>query len=165
MTFAETSEEVSAGDAPINPVDVRFAAMNYLARREHSQYELRRKLFRRFSDRLLIDNEIQQLAHENLQSDERFAGSYLRQRSGRGFGPLRIRQEMRERGLSDAQIEAAFSEEEINWFDVAAQAYAKKYGRVPTDLRALDIKERSRRTRFFQYRGFVGDHYRHLFGD
>jgi regulatory protein len=142
----------------INPVDIRLSAMNYLARREHTLRELRQKLSRRYDDMEMIETQIQCLAQENLQSDERFALSYLRSRAGRGFGPLRIRQEMRSRGLSDNEIAAAFTEEALNWRAIATQAYEKKYGlREPEDL-----KDKSRRSRFMQHRGFTSEHYRHL---
>lgn len=138
----------------LNPVDVRCAAMNLLARREHTQSELQQKLLKRFDDHALIEQEVAKLTQENLQSDARFAQSFLRQRVGRGYGPLRIRQEMRQRGLNDDQIRAAFSEEVIDWFECALLAYQKKYGSTPVD----EFKERARRMRFLQYRGFSHEH-------
>lgn len=144
----------------LNPADVRLAAMNLLARREHSQRELRQKLLRRFDEAGaadVIEAQIELLREENLQSDERFACSYARMRSGRGFGPLRVRQEMRERGLSDQQIRAAFDALETSWFDLAEQAYRKKFGVT----QPADIRERSKRARFMQHRGFTTEHYAH----
>ena len=87
----------------IKPVEVRIAAMDFLARREHSLQELRRKLKRRFDDEELIESELQRLKDDNLQSDERYADSFLRQRSAKGYGPRRVRHEMREKGLSGAE--------------------------------------------------------------
>lgn len=144
----------------LNPVDVRLAAMNLLARREHSRRELRQKLSRRFDNAALVDEQIELLHDENLQSDERFACSYARMRSGRGFGPMRVRQEMRERGLSDQQIVDAFEALDTSWFDLAQQAYIKKFGEAPP----VDIKERAKRARFMQHRGFATEHYAHCDG-
>lgn len=141
----------------LNPTDVRLAAMNLLARREHSRRELRKKLLRRFDHADVVDAQIALLSQENLQSDERFACSYARMRAGRGFGPLRVRQEMRERGLSDQQILDAFEALDESWFDLAAQAYRKKFGLAP----AADLKERAKRVRFMQHRGFTSEHYAH----
>jgi regulatory protein len=144
--------------ASTDPVRVRHAAMDLLARREHSIQELQMKLQRRFPDRETVHAEIHRLARENLQSDQRFAAGFVRQRAGRGYGPLRIRQEMRERGLDDATIGAAFDEPGLDWHDLAATVFRKKFGE-PT---AVATREKARRVRFMQYRGFGPDHCRHL---
>ena len=156
-------DEDAAAEAavPINPADIRLAAMNLLARREHTLLELRRKLRRRFPDALLVTTELQRLTDENLQSDERYAQSYAWQRSSRGYGPLRVRQEMLERGICENEIESAFRNEELDWFALAAETFRKKFG----DPARVDIKEKARRIRFMQYRGFTAEHYQHLFRD
>lgn len=137
----------------------RLAAMDLLARREHSQDELRRKLRRRFPDAELLEAELGRLVEENLQSDERFAESFARQRAGRGYGPLRIRREMRDRGLSDSTIAAAFECAELDWQRLAEKVFHKKFGEPTVEVEA---KERARRVRFMQYRGFGADHFQHL---
>ena len=142
----------------IKPVEVRIAAMDLLARREHSLEELRRKLKRRFVNEDLVEGELQRLKDENLQSDERYADSFLRQRSARGYGPRRVRHEMRQKGLSDAEINNAFDRVEVDWYGLAAAVMNKKFGDTPV----VEIKEKARRIRFMQYRGFNSDHYQHL---
>lgn len=142
----------------VDPAEVRLAAMDLLARREHSMEELRQKLRRRFPDPELLDSVLGRLADDNLQSDGRFAESYARQRAGRGYGPVRIRQEMRERGLSDSAIAAAFADAELDWSCNAGTVFRKKFG----EPASVAEKERARRARFMQYRGFAADHYRHL---
>jgi len=158
--FSQHESEESELDqlTAVNPADIRMAAMNLLARREHSRRELRQKLLKRFNDSDLVDEQLDRLSQENLQSDIRFAESFLRQRLTRGHGPLRIRQEMRQRGISDAQISAAIDVEAPNWHDLAEQTYHRKFGVLPAE----DIKEKARRSRFMQYRGFSADHYQHL---
>ncbi len=162
MTEQHSVAAEFGGDAvaptAINPADVRLAAMNLLARREHSLHELRQKLQRRFPDESVVASELARLQDENLQSDERYAQSYLRQRSGRGYGPQRVRREMRDKGLSDEQIAHAFATVEVDWYELAAQVMQKKFGAVPV----TELKEKARRLRFMQYRGFHGDHYQHL---
>ena len=154
-------DEAAQALAAINPAAIRLAAMNLLARREHSRWELLRKLRRRFPDEQLLAAQLQRLADENLQSDERYAQSYAWQRSGRGYGPLRVRQEMRERGLSDDEIASAFEQVELDWFALAIDAFHKKFG----EPGRVDIKEKARRCRFMQYRGFSAEHYQHLIHD
>lgn len=139
---------------------VRLAAMDLLARREHSRRELRQKLRRRFRDRNLIDTVVEGLVQERLQSDSRYAQSYLRQRAERGYGPLRIRQEMRQRGIGDDDIGAAFAAGDQDWLALAARAMTRKFGDSP----CADLRERARRARFLQYRGFSTEHCSALLG-
>jgi len=142
----------------VNPADIRFAAMNLLARREHTVKELIQKLSRRFPDTPLLQSEIQRLTDENLQSDERFAENFVSYRSGLGFGLMRIRQDMRQRGLTDYEISLALKKAELDWRVIAEEVYHKKYGELPAE----DIKEKAKRVRFMQYRGFSNDEYQHL---
>lgn len=133
-----------------DPQMIRRAAMDLLARREHAFAELQRKLARRFNDGEAIDAALQQLASENLQSDERYAQSFARQRIQRGYGPLRLRQEMRQKGLDEAEVSRALASLEVDWQAVAAEVYHKKFG----DGEPQDLRDKSRRLRFMQYRGF-----------
>jgi regulatory protein len=149
------------GATPSNPVDIRLAAMNFLARREHSLDELRKKLRRRFTDEQQVETQLQKLVAEKLQSDERFAESYARMRAGRGYGPARVRQDMREKGLSDGDIASAFEAAELDWDAIAAQVIHKKFGAAAP----VDLKEKAKRIRFMQYRGFAADHYQRLIGE
>jgi len=98
---------------------------------------------------------------ENLQSDDRFAESFARQRAGRGYGPARVRQAMREKNLSDIAIARAFESAELDWWALAENAFRKKFG----EPGRVELKEKARRIRFMQYRGFSADHYEHLLGD
>jgi regulatory protein len=129
-------------------------AVGLLARREHSSRELSGKLHSRGFDPAVVESVLARLEAERLQSDERFAEAYLRQRSGKGYGPERIRAELRERGIEDSLISASFrraeEEGEIDWFELASSAYSKKYGNRPIE----DMKDRAKRQRFMQYRGF-----------
>lgn len=158
MILPELCTEEPPETEPNNPADIRLSAMNLLARREHSLRELRLKLQRRFGNDPLVDSELQRLADENLQSNTRFAESYCRQRALRGFGPLRVRQEMRDRGLTDLEIVEAFEVVGVDWNVIAAAAFAKKFGQRGCD----DLKEKSRRARFMQYRGFSSMHYQYM---
>jgi regulatory protein len=148
-------DQNSPGDAANDPVDIRSAAMDLLARREHSVRELRSKLLRRFPDAAGVEEQLSRLSSERLQSDVRFAASYARQRISRGYGPLRLREELRERGVSDADAATAIAELDVDWRAVAADVMHKKFGTRD----AVDLKEKARRARFMQYRGFATEHY------
>ena len=142
----------------VKPMDVRVAAMNLLARREHTRRELKQKLGKRFVDGDLIDEQLDRLADENLQCDARYAESFVRQRFNRGHGPLRIRQEMGRKGIPDEEVELAMAAEDYDWCASAKDVLKRKFGAVAAE----DIKEKARRSRFMQYRGFSPEHFRHI---
>ena len=126
-------------------------AVNLLARREHSQVELRKKLCKAKFEIDEIDVVIQKLAQIDLQSDLRFAENYLHYRSQRGFGSQKIKFELNERGVDKQTINAVFEQEDIDWFFLAVLARNKRFGQKAPD----DLKDRAKQQRFLQYRGFT----------
>lgn len=134
---------------------IRFAAMNYLARREHSQNELRQKLAKRFAASELLEAVLQQLKGEGLQSDQRFTQSFVAARMRKGQGPVRIANELRQKGVAPDLVEAALDLDEQEWNDLASSVLDKKYRRPFNS-----IAEKAKQGRFLQYRGFTGDQIR-----
>ena len=135
--------------------------MRLLAAREHSRSELRRKLCARSFDDKAVDAVLDRLIQQRLLSDERFTEQYLSSRQRRGYGPVRIRAELRERGVEEGLIEACLSQTEVVWMTSLQQAHDKKFGsEPPADLKAL-----ARRSRFLEYRGFTGEQIRCFFRD
>lgn len=134
--------------------EVYAKAVELLARREHSAQELARKLHTRGCAPVLVEAVLARLEAERLQSDARYAEVYLRQRSEKGYGPQRIRAELQERGVDERLISEAMrraeDEGEVDWFERAALVYARKFGGRPV----VDLKDRAKRQRFLQYRGF-----------
>jgi regulatory protein len=130
--------------------------MDLLARREHSRQELENKLRRRFEARELA-TALEKLAEEGLQSDERFAVSFTRERLLRGYGPRRIEAELKQRGVASRPIDRALlevpDEESLTWRDVARDAEEKKFGPAPPK----DYEDKARRMRFLYRRGFAVD--------
>jgi regulatory protein len=134
-----------------DPQACRATAMNLLARREHSSKELRQKLISRHYDVPVVDQALASLIQERLLSDERFAESYVQYRSNNGFGPVRLRQELRERGIEDELI--GHNLEGLEWQQLAAATRQKKFGAVMPE----DYQARAKQMRFLQYRGFTTD--------
>lgn len=128
-------------------------AVSYLARREHSALELRRKLDKSGFDTADIELVLTQLQQADLQSDERFAESYVRSRINRGYGKTRIRMELQERGVADELIRDSLQQAEIDWFALAAEVRSKRFGEQNPE----DFKSRAKQQRFLQYRGFSHD--------
>ena len=93
------------------------------------------------------------MEREGLQSDARYTESYIHSRLHRGFGPLRIKQELKERGVSIELVNDFVDFHDEVWLDTACKEYEKKFG----DLATESAKERAKRMRFLQSRGFTGD--------
>jgi len=133
-----------------DPVEARKKAMDYLARREHSGLELRRKMEKfGFESDVALD-AIEQLRKDGLQSDRRFVEAFLQSRISQGKGPTRIRADLSQRGISEAMIQDLLGEAEQDWIALARETRLRKFGAdVPSDF-----KEKARQMRFLQYRGF-----------
>lgn len=142
-----------------SPRDARIAAMRLLARREHSSQELKQKLAYKGFDSALLDTLIQDLRQEGLLSDERFAESYVRSRISRGYGPSRIRQELRQRGTNEEIIEATVIDNDEQWFELARSVRQKKFGMDSPQ----NLKEKLKQQKFLQYRGFGQQHMKFAF--
>jgi len=130
--------------------DIKKCALNLLARREHSQQELRQKLHLRNFDRNLVESILQELANQGLQSDQRFAECYARMRINKGYGPVRIVLELRQRGVADTLIDKVLSND-IDWPEIVTKIYRKKFG----NKHPKNFAELSKQMRFLQYKGFT----------
>jgi len=129
----------------------RNTAMDYLSRREHSRAELERKLKSKGFDFDEIEQALNKLISENLQSDSRFAQSYFHYRIAKGFGPLKIRHELQQKGVDSELIKNAEVEEKCDWFALLIRVAERKFGELP----AKDLKQKQKCSRFLQQRGFA----------
>lgn len=136
------------------PKAIRKKAMDFLARREYGQAELIRKLADKGYQRAVVEQAISRLTSEGLQSDRRFAESFVQSRVNQGKGPVRIRLDLGQRAISDAVIDAALSESATDWSALARDVRVKKFGRGDP----ADFKAKARQMRFLQYRGFEQEH-------
>lgn len=140
---------------------VRRKAMDLLMRREHAVAELQKKLIAKDYDADIVAEVVERLADEGLVSDERFTEAFVRYRRNNGYGPRRIQSELRERGVSEKIQSTYLDSGDPQWFEQAAQVQNKRFG----DGLPEDFKERARRARFLQYRGFTSDHIREVLDD
>ena len=135
------------------PVAGRRAAMDLLARREHGRVELTRKLRSRGAADELIEVALDRLAEEGLLSEARYLEAFVSYRARAGYGPLRIREELTQRGLARSDIEQALRDSGIDWREQLEDTWRRKFaGELPTDAR-----ERARQGRFLSYRGYPLD--------
>ena len=133
----------------LNEAEVREIALRYLGRREYGIEELRRKLNQRGADSQITDKLVGDLADADLVSDQRFTEMYVRMRIRNLFGPLKIRGELRSRGITDHQIGEALPDEQETWFD-SASLWASKRSQGE-----LDYAGRAKIYRSLMNRGFT----------
>jgi regulatory protein len=136
------------------PIEARKKAMDFLARREYGRTELIEKLAEKGFARQVAEQAVCKLDEEGLQSDRRFAESFVQSRVNQGKGPVRIRLDLGQRGIRDAEIEIALDASDANWTALAREIRIKKFGRA----RPADFKAKAKQMRFLQYRGFEPDH-------
>jgi len=129
--------------------EVREIAVRYLSRREYAIKELRQRLLQRGADSGITDKVVSDLADENLVSDRRFAEMYIRMRIRRLFGPLKIRSELRSRGVTDHVIAEFMPGGQETWFDTASQWANKR------NQGELDYATRAKIHRSLMNRGFT----------
>jgi regulatory protein len=103
-------------------------------------------------DAALAGEVASSLAADGLASDRRFAEAYARSRAERGWGPLAIDRDLRQRGLAAEVIEEALAPFAGEWPERAQSARAKRFGSLPRDP-----AERAKQARFLEYRGFPSD--------
>ncbi|MBE0509919.1 MAG: recombination regulator RecX [Gammaproteobacteria bacterium] len=132
---------------------IRHAAIALLSRREHGCQELYHKLCLKGHAPALCDAVLRELQAEGLLSDQRYAEAYVRMRANRGYGPERIRMELKEKGISSTLIQAELQQAESDWFALAREVRIKRFG----ELLPKDFRERAKQMRFLQYRGFSND--------
>ena len=130
--------------------DAEQHGIRLLADREHSRLELRRKLLARDYDPLVVEEALRSLERQGLLSDERFTEQYINVLKRKGFGPLRMRALLRERGINDTMISEWVDHRENEWRHLMIQTARRKFG----DNKGEDFKEKSKIARYLEYRGY-----------
>ena len=144
---------------------IRLTALNLLARREHSFYELREKLSVKLSTErswtkaavdVAIEEVLMQLKAEGLQDDQRFTENYIRFRANKGSGPIKISYELANKGIDQAMIQQNMAAYQDLWADVIAKVIASKtrYDEPEPLDPVQKPKRRLKLERFLQQRGF-----------
>ena len=139
---------------------LKSTALRLLATREHSRAELKRKLESRAEEGDDVEAVLDRMAENGLQSDERFAESYVRSRAAR-LGSSRLQYELNKRGVTEEVAGTALSEVLLeDELTRARGVWLKKFGQPPSDR-----QEWARQARFLQSRGFSAEIIRKLLRD
>jgi len=130
---------------------LRARALRFLALREHSRQELQRKLAPYVVDGDDLEALLDDLAARGWLSELRLAESAARVKSRR-FGPLKVAQLLRARGLGDEIIAAGLRAAGADGAGSIEGIWRGRFRNLPADER-----EKARQVRFLQGRGFPLD--------
>jgi len=106
----QSRQKKTAGREPLSGTKLRERAFDLLSRRDHSEWELRRKLLEKGAVAEELPPLLKELRSFNYLNDERFAGNFVRYRAGKAWGRLRFRQELLQRGVSAEVVENVLRE-------------------------------------------------------
>jgi len=134
----------------LSETEVRELAVRYLGLREYGVEELKYKLRQRGAESGISGKVVDDLVENGLVSDLRFTEMYVRTRVRRMFGPIKIRGELRGRGIADSVIEESMPADAEIWVDMATQWLGKRH-----QGSELDYDERARIYRSLVNRGFT----------
>jgi regulatory protein len=130
---------------------LRSRAMRFLARREHTRVELRRKLASRAQEGEDVDGLLDELTQKGWLSDARFAEQAARAKSRR-FGPLKLAHYLKARGVGEEAIVAGLQRAGADGRASLDAIWRTRFGAPPENER-----EKMRQVRFLQGRGFAVD--------
>lgn len=144
----------------MEPVEVELAeqeaypralarAIRLLTRREHSEQEIRNKLHEEYAP-AVIESVIRVCRERNWLNEERLLAMVIRSRAARGYGPRRLYQELRLKGIAAEQIKSALEASECDWFAVAREQARRK----SADPASLDRTGLAKLMNYLQRRGF-----------
>ncbi|CAM7493252.1 TPA: regulatory protein RecX [Morganella morganii] len=132
-----------------------------LGRREYAGAELTRKLKRKIAEKQetspteehVLPRVMARLTDSQYLDDTRSIALFFQAGVRKLHGPVRIRQELRQKGFDGELIDAVFSAQETDWFEQAREAKMKKFG----ESSPADYKEKQKQMRYLMYRGFTSD--------
>ncbi|OUD14125.1 regulatory protein RecX [Thioflexithrix psekupsensis] len=129
------------------------AALYYLSRREYSAYELRQRLLQKEFAERVINEALLKLEQDNYLNPARFVESLIYNKMQRGYGPLRIQQELRQHQIDSELLLQSERWQNADWFELAREVRQRRFG-----LTAIhDLKQKAKQARFLYARGFSQD--------
>ncbi|MEW6990755.1 regulatory protein RecX [Colwelliaceae bacterium 6441] len=127
--------------------------IDLLSRREHSVQELRNKLRLREFQHDEITPVINYLVENDYLSESRFIDSVYRTRVNKGYGKRFIENELAQKGICQSDMNNVAQTLDIDWYHQAEIVYKKRF----SQREIIDQKDKAKRIRFMQYRGFTTD--------
>jgi regulatory protein len=142
-------QEVAEARKKARPVvSLKGRALRFLARREYSRAELRRKLLAPEVDMAELDAVLDDLEAKRLLSDRRYAEVLAQSKGGR-YGVASLSRMLGQQGVDPVVAASALEPLRANERARALEVWRRRFGEPPADL-----KERARQHRFLLSRGF-----------
>lgn len=140
-------------------------ALRILTRRDHSVHELVQKLKQRGYSASAITAAVSECIRLDYLNDEKAAQQFVLGLKRQGYGPFRIRQKLKAKGIADNLIVIALAkhldtEEQVH---VCRRVLAKKLKASGDDLDRSQIREKIHR--FLLNRGFSPATIQHVISD
>lgn len=130
-----------------------------LARRDHSQQEILRKLrVKKYPDDDIF-NVITEFTNKNLLSDQRFTEMHIRKQRRKGYGPLRITQELQSHQIDQAIVAQHLDINDNAWLDEIRAVWQKRF----KGIKPNNFNDKAKQMRFLHYRGFTPEQIETLF--
>lgn len=126
--------------------------IDYLSRREHSAYELRRKLAPYAESEEELEATLARLQKENWQNDERFIRTFTQSKQAR-WGSAKVLHALQSHKLEPEDLQEVRETLKETEFERALEVYQRKFR---TPLHEVDDYQReyAKRVRFMMSRGF-----------
>lgn len=138
-------------------INVRELAVGMLARRDHSERELRQKLLARQCSSDEIDLAIEHCRYHGWLDDKRFADNFLRQGVTKGHGWRRICFDGNRKGIDIALLESSQEKQQNDWYELGKALALRRFADNDGHFPEVDFKQRTKWVQYLQRRGFSFD--------
>jgi regulatory protein len=148
-----------AASRPLPQPSLKGRALRLLSTREHSRFELERKLKPHEPAPGVLAAVLDELQAKGFIDEQRVLESLIHRRSAK-LGVARIKQELQGKGLEAAAVQRVVASLQASELARALEVWRKKFGRAAAaggSVAAPDPAERGRQMRFLASRGFGGD--------
>ncbi len=135
------------------------AALNYLGYKPRTEHEVRQKLLRSGYPEAIAEQTVDRLRDLGYLDDAAYAHTFAQQRfQGKGYGPRRIQNDLRKRGVAAATIDAVLAalETEEDLLSGAREQAEKRWARL-VRTETDDRKRRKKLGDFLMRRGYGYD--------
>jgi regulatory protein len=129
-------------------LSLKGRALRFLSQREHSRSELERKLAKHEEEPGQLRRILDDLQARGFIDHERVAESVLNRRAGK-LGAMRIRQELRGKGIEPELVAQAVAQLNGSELERAREVWRRKFDAPPQNEH-----EHARQARFLAARGF-----------
>lgn len=140
-------------DPITDPKKLYNRALYWLSKRDYSIADFQKKLDKVCEQEPMKSALIEQLIDNDWLSESRYINAFIQSKISAGLGQFRIINDLKQHGVKSQDAEVWFEADSTDWFEQAKSTYTRKYG----ETEVHDHKERAKRFRYMQYRGFSID--------